>query len=53
MLLTTKYLNFKIDENGQNAIFFITGKEEKAAVGSDFFRLILDDGYKIYLIVRK
>ena len=44
MLFKTNYLNFEIDENGQNAAFFITGKEDKATVGSDFFRLILDDG---------
>lgn len=46
MLLKTNYLNFKIDENGQNAAFFITGKEDKAVEGSDFFRLILDDGLR-------
>ena len=46
MLLNAGRLNFRIDGNGQDARFFITGKEDKAAVGSDFFRLILDDGLR-------
>ncbi len=46
MLLKTEFLNFRIDDDAQNATFFISGKEDKATEGSDFFRLILDDGLR-------
>ena len=46
MNLQTKFLNFEIDENGENAGFIIPGKEDSAARGSDYFRLILDDGLR-------
>ena len=46
MNLQTKFLNFEIDENGENAGFIIRGKEDSAARGSDYFRLILDDGLR-------
>ena len=51
MLLKTDFLNFTIDENAKNAYFFITGKEDKALLGSDFFRLILDDGLRTEISV--
>ena len=46
MNLQTKFLSFEIDENGGNAGFIIRGKEDSAARGSDYFRLILDDGLR-------
>ncbi len=46
MVLQTKFLNFEMDENGENAGFIIRGKEDDAAHGSDYFRLILDDGMR-------
>ena len=46
MLLQTKNLQFAIDENGANAGFIITGKEDAAVRTSDYFRLILDDGLR-------
>ena len=46
MNLQTKFLRFEIDENGGNAGFIISGKEDCAARGSDYFRLILDDGLR-------
>lgn len=46
MNLQTKFLSFEINENGGNAGFIIRGKEDSAARGSDYFRLILDDGLR-------
>lgn len=46
MILKSKYLSFSIDATAENAAFFINGKEDRAARGSDFWRLILDDGLR-------
>lgn len=46
MLLTTKKLQFSINENGSAASFILTGKEDAAVSTSDYFRLILDDGLR-------
>ena len=46
MILETKLLTFQIDEKCKNAGFILKGKEDEAATGSDFFRLILDDGLR-------
>ncbi len=46
MILSTKYLSFQINEDATDARFILAGKESAASVGSDFWRLILDDGMK-------
>lgn len=42
--VTTPNLSFEVDSKGNSAAFVITGNEEKASRGADFWRLILDDG---------
>ncbi len=46
MKLQTKNLTFNISPKASDAFFAIPGKEETAAHGSDFWRLILDDGMR-------
>ncbi len=46
MKLETKYLSFNINTDATDVYFAIAGKEEAAAHGSDFWRLILDDGMR-------
>ena len=46
MQLKTKNLIFRIGEDGKDAAFVLSQKPEKAAKGSDFWRLILDDGMR-------
>ena len=46
MILRTKNLSFEINENGSLASFILNDKPEAAAKGSDFWRLILDDGMR-------
>ncbi|MBQ7661209.1 MAG: hypothetical protein IJS44_04070 [Clostridia bacterium] len=46
MVLTTAFLNFEINREGNRASFVINEKPQSAAGGSDFWRLILDDGMR-------
>ena len=52
MQLNTAHLRFEIEEDGANAGFILDGNTEKAAVGSDFWRLILDDGLRTEIPIR-
>lgn len=52
MQLNTAYLRFEIDEDGANAGFILDGNTVKAAVASDFWRLILDDGLRTEIPIR-
>ncbi|MBQ9428379.1 MAG: hypothetical protein IJU41_02400 [Clostridia bacterium] len=46
MVLKTALLNFEINAQGNRAGFIINEKPESAAMDSDFWRLILDDGLR-------
>ncbi len=46
MVIKSKYLSFEVNDCANEASFIITGKEDAAARGSDFWRLILDDGLR-------
>ena len=52
MQISTNNLRFEIDENGGNAGFIQSGHEAEAVRGSDFWRLILDDGLRTEIPVR-
>lgn len=46
MRLSTKLLDFEINEQANKASFIIRGREEEASTNADFWRLILDDGFR-------
>lgn len=46
MRITTELLSFEINGDGSRASFILSEKPEAAAQGSDFWRLILDDGLR-------
>ena len=52
MQISTDNLRFEIDGNGGNAGFIQSGHEAEAVRGSDFWRLILDDGLRTEIPVR-
>ena len=52
MQISTKFLRFELDADGGNAGFIQDGQEAGAVRGSDFWRLILDDGLRTEIPVR-
>jgi len=46
MRLTTKRLDFTVNEQANKAAFLIKGREDEASLDADFWRLILDDGFR-------
>ena len=52
MQISTRFLRFELDAGGGNAGFIQHGQEAGAVRGSDFWRLILDDGLRTEIPVR-
>ena len=52
MQISTKFLRFELDADGGTAGFIQDGQEAGAVRGSDFWRLILDDGLRTEIPVR-
>ena len=46
MILKSNFLSFEINDSANEASFILNDKPEAAAKGSDFWRLILDDGLR-------
>ena len=46
MRLSTNRLDFTVNEQANKAAFLIRGKEAAASMDADFWRLILDDGFR-------